>query len=69
MNNYLFHLSSGLVSSLEGVAVYRVVVLFVFQGFKIFFFVLGGIYLLYLVYLLIRAYAELRQMPYFGTLK
>lgn len=36
------------------------------QGFKIFFFVLGGIYLLYLVYLLIRAYAELRQMPYFG---
>ncbi|XP_025097354.1 transmembrane protein 181-like isoform X1 [Pomacea canaliculata] len=36
-----------------------------FLGFKIFFFVVGGIYLLYLVYLLIRAYAELRLMPYF----
>ena len=37
-----------------------------FQGFKIFFFVTGGIYLLYLIYLLVRAYAELRSMPYFG---
>ncbi|KAL5010749.1 hypothetical protein ScPMuIL_013054 [Solemya velum] len=36
-----------------------------FIGFKIFFFVVGGIYLLYLLYLLIRAYAELRSMPYF----
>lgn len=36
-----------------------------FVGFKIFFFVIGGIYLLFLIYLLIRAYAELRQMPYF----
>jgi hypothetical protein len=39
---------------------------FVFQGFKIFFFVCGGLYVLYLLYLLIRAYAELRSMPYFG---
>ncbi|XP_046582714.1 transmembrane protein 181-like isoform X1 [Haliotis rubra] len=36
-----------------------------FMGFKVFFFITGGIYLLYLVYLLIRAYAELRSMPYF----
>ncbi|XP_064629760.1 transmembrane protein 181-like isoform X2 [Lineus longissimus] len=36
-----------------------------FLGFKIFFFVIGGIYLLYLIYLLIRAYGELRSMPYF----
>ncbi|KAK3577395.1 hypothetical protein CHS0354_032242 [Potamilus streckersoni] len=36
-----------------------------FIGFKIFFFVVGGIYLLYLLYLLVRAYAELRSMPYF----
>ncbi|ELU00224.1 hypothetical protein CAPTEDRAFT_100629 [Capitella teleta] len=36
-----------------------------FLGFKIFFFVCGSLYVLYLVYLLIRAYAELRSMPYF----
>ncbi|XP_052089158.1 transmembrane protein 181-like [Mytilus californianus] len=36
-----------------------------FMGFKIFFFIVGGLYLLYLGYLLIRAYAELRSMPYF----
>ncbi|XP_053397085.1 transmembrane protein 181-like [Mercenaria mercenaria] len=36
-----------------------------FMGFKIFFFIVGGIYLLYLLYLLVRAYAELRSMPYF----
>jgi len=38
----------------------------VLQGFKVFFFIVGGVYLLYLVYLLVRAYAELRYMPYFG---
>ncbi|XP_064603964.1 transmembrane protein 181-like [Liolophura sinensis] len=36
-----------------------------FMGFKVFFFIIGGLYLLYLVYLLVRAYAELRSMPYF----
>ncbi|XP_005098892.1 transmembrane protein 181 isoform X2 [Aplysia californica] len=36
-----------------------------FEGFKIMFFVVGGFYLLYLLYLLVRAYAELRLMPYF----
>lgn len=36
-----------------------------FVGFKIFFFIVGGVYLLYLLYLLVRAYAELRSMPYF----
>lgn len=36
-----------------------------FTGFKIFFFIVGGLYLLYLLYLLVRAYAELRAMPYF----
>ncbi|XP_041355205.1 transmembrane protein 181-like isoform X2 [Gigantopelta aegis] len=36
-----------------------------FLGLKIFFFIVGGLYLLYLAYLLIRAYAELRSMPYF----
>ncbi|KAK3098675.1 hypothetical protein FSP39_021835 [Pinctada imbricata] len=36
-----------------------------FMGFKIFFFIVGGLYLLYLMYLLVRAYAELRSMPYF----
>ena len=30
------------------------------------FFTIGAIYLVYLVYLLIRAYSELRAMPYFG---
>ena len=38
----------------------------IFQGFKIFFFIVSGVYLLYLLYLLVRAYAELRSMPYFG---
>ncbi|CAH1799818.1 unnamed protein product, partial [Owenia fusiformis] len=36
-----------------------------FMGFKIFFFVMGGVYILNLLYLLVRAYAELRSMPYF----
>ena len=30
------------------------------------FFVFGGFYILYLLYLMVRAYAELRLMPYFG---
>ncbi|KAJ8315170.1 hypothetical protein KUTeg_007320 [Tegillarca granosa] len=34
-------------------------------NFMVFFFIVGGVYLLYLLYLLIRAYAELRSMPYF----
>ncbi|XP_050689752.1 transmembrane protein 181-like isoform X2 [Eriocheir sinensis] len=36
-----------------------------FQKFKIFFFVTGSFYLLYLLYLIITAYSELRSMPYF----
>ncbi|XP_052243617.1 transmembrane protein 181-like isoform X5 [Dreissena polymorpha] len=36
-----------------------------FMGFKIFFFIVGGVYLLYLLFLLVRAYTELRSMPYF----
>ncbi|XP_069190430.1 transmembrane protein 181 isoform X3 [Procambarus clarkii] len=36
-----------------------------FQKFKIFFFVTGSLYMLYLVYLIITAYSELRAMPYF----
>lgn len=38
-----------------------------FMGFKIFFFIVGGIYLVYLAFLLIRAFAELRTMPYFDV--
>ena len=37
-----------------------------FQGLKIFFFIVGGIYLLYLIILIVKAYFELRNMPYFG---
>lgn len=36
-----------------------------FLVFKIFFFTVGSVYLLYLIYLLVRAYGELRAMPYF----
>ncbi|XP_063850900.1 transmembrane protein 181-like isoform X1 [Scylla paramamosain] len=36
-----------------------------FQKFKIFFFVTGTCYLLYLLYLITTAYSELRSMPYF----
>ncbi|XP_042856236.1 transmembrane protein 181-like isoform X2 [Penaeus japonicus] len=36
-----------------------------FQKFKIFFFIIGSVYILYLVYLIITAYSELRSMPYF----
>ena len=39
-----------------------------FQGLKIFFFVVGGFYLLYLLILIVKAYFELRNMPYFGKL-
>lgn len=36
-----------------------------FYGFKVFFFIACGVYLLYLVCLILRAYSELRAMPYF----
>jgi len=32
------------------------------------FAIVAALYLLYLIYLLVRAYAELRSMPYFGQL-
>ncbi|XP_035216021.1 transmembrane protein 181-like [Stegodyphus dumicola] len=38
-----------------------------FMGFKGFFFTVGSIYLVYLFYLIIRAYTELRSMPYFDV--
>lgn len=38
-----------------------------FMGLKVLFFTIGAIYLVYLVYLLIRAYSELRAMPYFDV--
>ncbi|XP_022242398.1 transmembrane protein 181-like [Limulus polyphemus] len=36
-----------------------------FMGFKVFFFIIGGVYVIYLLYLIIRAYTELRSMPFF----
>ncbi|XP_071439308.1 transmembrane protein 181 [Hetaerina americana] len=36
-----------------------------FYGFKVFFFTVGGVYLTYLLYLTLRAYSDLRSMPYF----
>ncbi|XP_064473067.1 transmembrane protein 181-like [Ornithodoros turicata] len=38
-----------------------------FYGLKIFFFTVGSVYLLYLLYLVIQAYTELRSMPYFDV--
>lgn len=38
-----------------------------FLGLKIFFFIVGGVYLLYLLILLVKAYLELRNMPYFDV--
>ncbi|XP_011499430.1 PREDICTED: transmembrane protein 181 [Ceratosolen solmsi marchali] len=36
-----------------------------YYGFKVFFFSVGGIYIAYLLLLILRAYSELRSMPYF----
>ncbi|XP_012283820.1 transmembrane protein 181 [Orussus abietinus] len=36
-----------------------------YYGFKVFFFTVGGIYIAYLLLLILRAYSELRSMPYF----
>uniref|UniRef100_T1J7Y3 17S U2 SnRNP complex component HTATSF1 n=1 Tax=Strigamia maritima TaxID=126957 RepID=T1J7Y3_STRMM len=36
-----------------------------FFGFKVFFFTVGGFYIAYLTYLIVRAYSELKSMPYF----
>nr|CAD7443743.1 unnamed protein product [Timema bartmani] len=36
-----------------------------FYGFKVFFFIVCALYLLYLICLILRAYSELRNMPYF----
>uniref|UniRef100_A0A670HM55 Transmembrane protein 181 n=1 Tax=Podarcis muralis TaxID=64176 RepID=A0A670HM55_PODMU len=39
-----------------------------FQGMKIFFLVVAAVYILYLLFLIIRACSELRNMPYVGKL-
>lgn len=36
------------------------------QTFKTCFYIAGAMYLLYLVLLILKAYSELRAMPYFG---
>ncbi|XP_078086135.1 transmembrane protein 181 isoform X4 [Mustelus asterias] len=36
-----------------------------FQGMKIFFLIVGSLYILYLVFLIVRACSELKNMPYF----
>ncbi|KXJ79321.1 hypothetical protein RP20_CCG001258 [Aedes albopictus] len=36
-----------------------------YNGFKMFFYISGAMYLLYLVLLILRAYSELRSMPFF----
>ncbi|KAF7987180.1 hypothetical protein HCN44_004040 [Aphidius gifuensis] len=36
-----------------------------YYGFKVFFFTMGGVYIGYLLLLILRAYTELRSMPYF----
>lgn len=36
-----------------------------YNGFKVFFYISGAMYLLYLVLLILRAYSELRSMPFF----
>ncbi|GAB6032821.1 hypothetical protein CHUAL_012023 [Chamberlinius hualienensis] len=38
-----------------------------YNGFKLFFFIAGGMYMVYLLYLIVRAYSELRNMPYFDV--
>lgn len=40
--------------------------MFLFQAFKIFFFIAGIMYIIYLLLLMLKAYTELRLMPYFG---
>lgn len=37
-----------------------------YVGFRIFFFIIGSLYVVYLAYLIVRAYSELRSMPYFS---
>ncbi|XP_046734631.1 transmembrane protein 181 isoform X1 [Diprion similis] len=36
-----------------------------YYGFKVFFFTIGGVYVAYLLLLILQAYSELRSMPYF----
>lgn len=37
-----------------------------FQGMKVFFMVVAAVYILYLLFLIVRACSELRHMPYVG---
>lgn len=46
---------------------YSVAHLVSFQGMKIFFMVVAAVYVLYLLFLIVRACSELRHMPYVGT--
>ncbi|GCC40382.1 hypothetical protein chiPu_0023994, partial [Chiloscyllium punctatum] len=34
-------------------------------GMKVFFLIVGSVYILYLVFLIVRACSELKNMPYF----
>ncbi|XP_066592166.1 transmembrane protein 181 [Prorops nasuta] len=36
-----------------------------YSGFKVFFFTIGGLYVLYLLLLILKAYTELQSMPFF----
>ena len=40
-----------------------------FQGLVSFFCVVGGLYLLYLIFLIIRAFTELKALPYMSKYK
>lgn len=37
------------------------------QGMKVFFLIVVAVYILYLVFLIVRACSELKNMPYTGT--
>lgn len=45
---------------------YLIDIFIVFQVVKAFFYIFGVIYLIYLFILILRAYTELRSIPFFG---
>lgn len=57
--NYILHLFNRFISVCQ---------IFFLQTLKVFFTIFGGIYLTYLALLIMKAYSELRSMPFFGKI-
>lgn len=60
MDRYYIEIASGLLSFILSP------LLFFLKGMKVFFLIVVALYILYLIFLIVRACSELKNMPYSG---